>query len=759
MGKFDALFDEPPPQKSRFDALAEEPPPASQRPSPDEIRRRSHESTAVVPDAVPNLHAYRAPLIGADLAPPPTALGNITDNAGHIGRTFFGGMHAAAEGISHPIATVTDPAKRRQLERGVDDMVTLGYGQRAAGAIGRALGDQPDVDLQATEAADQQAAPEFRSLGNVAGMFTPGAASLIGRGASGVAGRAVAGAAPTSALGAAGSGAARGMLGYSLAAPVTAALSASAAGDRLGAAERAGGDLFGLGLSGVVGGGGAAAANRINNSRGAEARRLIEERGAGARVGVLTPGEGGVFARELAGVPANDRGIGVAARRGAERIVGAIEKDAEAESGVPYRDAAKAAREARAARAPKIDSEAAAKAKKMLADLEEKHASETTRPYRKLKAEIDASDAASNLRDVSELKQGLTALRYSTKMSPADQATAEALLRQMDLFTGPDGATVMTERALNDYKSMLQRVSKTGARAGTMSPKEASLAGIAARAKQMVDEGPYRDLNDMYARGKQAYGAEREGLGLKRKPGPDAAIEEARIARPIAREAKMAADAADQAALERAAEFAAGPRRQLGLPDRIPADAATDVKRVKLALMRRGQNTNTAGGDADIDAFARSHPNLQGAVDLPDLARARADLSLRLMPQHGGLFSRIAGAGLGPGPAAAAGLAAGMAGHGVGPALLGAGGVMAMQNATPIAGRLLVPLARAAPAAETAGAGIARAMQAARGDAANRAIAQLMLAARSNAVTPELIQNVAANGVPPEMIQKLLDVR
>ena len=178
---------------------------------------------------------------------------------------------APLDAIAGGLGVLKDPAKRRQLERGVDDAVTLGYGQRLAGRIGRALGDRPDVDLQATEEADTAAAPGYRTAGQIAGSALPGATRAIGSAAGKVAGallkpiapvaeRAVtklgqipyAGAVLAPAAAGAG-GAARNLLGYELAAPATAALSAGAAGHRHEAAHEAASNPAGVTLAALTG--------------------------------------------------------------------------------------------------------------------------------------------------------------------------------------------------------------------------------------------------------------------------------------------------------------------------------------------------------------------------------------------------------------------------------------------------------------------------------------------------------------------------
>ena len=118
--------------------------------------------------------------------------------------TFVGGARAVGETAAHPIDTITSPARRRQFERGVSDMVTLGYAQKLAELL--------DPKFAATAAPDQAAAPEFRSLGNLTGMALPGAASGLAN-----AGTRAARAILPGAGGAL--GAVRGALGYQLSAP------------------------------------------------------------------------------------------------------------------------------------------------------------------------------------------------------------------------------------------------------------------------------------------------------------------------------------------------------------------------------------------------------------------------------------------------------------------------------------------------------------------------------------------------------------
>lgn len=196
---------------------------------------------------------------------PPGLFERIGTGFARMGRIVSAGAGAAAEGVMHPLDTITDPHRRREFERGLDNMVTLGYGQKLADAAGRALGDRPDVQIAATSEADRAAAPGFREAGSIAGLFTPGATSAIAKGGGQLVKTATGGIKAGSMPAAAALGAVRGVGGYEATAPLTAALSADASGNRLGAAREAATDPASLILSGVAGGG-AGAVSRASES-------------------------------------------------------------------------------------------------------------------------------------------------------------------------------------------------------------------------------------------------------------------------------------------------------------------------------------------------------------------------------------------------------------------------------------------------------------------------------------------------------------
>lgn len=175
--------------------------------------------------------------------------------------TIQQGAHAiktvGSEFAEHPIDTITDPSKRHQFERGMGDVLTAGLANKIAGAAGDALGDKGDANLRATEADDNARNPEYRTVGNVAGMVAPNpfnwaGGQVAGRVLAPVASKAV-GKLPGAAL-----GAARSVLGYEASAVPLAATQAAVNGENpIQAARDASTDPLGLMLSaggGAVGG-------------------------------------------------------------------------------------------------------------------------------------------------------------------------------------------------------------------------------------------------------------------------------------------------------------------------------------------------------------------------------------------------------------------------------------------------------------------------------------------------------------------------
>jgi len=76
-------------------------------------------------------------------------------------------------GAHVPFSGLTDPSKRRELERGVSDVVTLGAAEK--------LGNVVDPQFAATAKPDAEAAPGYREAGGVAGSALPSVLEVAGQ--------------------------------------------------------------------------------------------------------------------------------------------------------------------------------------------------------------------------------------------------------------------------------------------------------------------------------------------------------------------------------------------------------------------------------------------------------------------------------------------------------------------------------------------------------------------------------------------------
>ena len=176
--------------------------------------------------------------------------------------TFVGGAKAVGGALPESLGgrgflnTIADPHHRREFERGLSDMITLGYAEKLgnmAGGGAEKLGMDFGPRLETTGAEDAAAAPNDRALGRVVGMAAPGVGSVIAKNAGKVIAPVFEGAEATTRAGAAALGAAKGVAGHVATAPLTAGLSANAAGDRLGAAADALTDPVSLALAAGTG--------------------------------------------------------------------------------------------------------------------------------------------------------------------------------------------------------------------------------------------------------------------------------------------------------------------------------------------------------------------------------------------------------------------------------------------------------------------------------------------------------------------------
>lgn len=247
------------------------------------------------------------------------------------------GVGAVASAVRHPIDTARSPEKLRQFVRGGSD-VFLGYPTKIADAAhanlephlpswaqGNAVGRRPFAE---TEQEDTAIAPNERTGGALVTMLAPNPLGLAGRLGSSAAGAALSRVPANSAISGAGMGAARGVLGYELAAPAMAALHADSAGNRAGAARAAATDPFGIiaaGTFGAIGGAGRGNAANIRDPRTESGRviRDVEQAGGrGARINKFgEPVSGGIYeSPELQNLPVGKAGTTELANHGVTRL-------------------------------------------------------------------------------------------------------------------------------------------------------------------------------------------------------------------------------------------------------------------------------------------------------------------------------------------------------------------------------------------------------------------------------------------------------
>lgn len=131
--------------------------------------------------------------LGSELPPTPdetVAMGPQNGSGGPQSKQVSRALESRPQEMPLPqkVALVAGSGPyRREFERGMDDMLTFGAGQKVAGVAGRLLGDKPDVDLGVTGKTDPNSAPNARGYGQLAGALTgKGLTGLVGRTTLGV---------------------------------------------------------------------------------------------------------------------------------------------------------------------------------------------------------------------------------------------------------------------------------------------------------------------------------------------------------------------------------------------------------------------------------------------------------------------------------------------------------------------------------------------------------------------------------------------
>lgn len=255
----------------------------------------------------------------------------VNDIISPIGRTILDPGRLADSGERDKLANdfiLTNPAKRRQLERGLSDTITFGLAENVANRF--------DPSLKATAEQDAKDAPDERSFGQVAGMASPGGATLLAKGAGKLIGKTLGGVAAKGAIPGAALGAAKATLGYEATAPLAAGAQAANAGKNpIEAARQAATDPFGLVLSGGIGavsGSGQGYAGKLRDPSTLEGRTLRDVEAAGGTIkAVGEPVRGGEFeSPELAGLPKGRAGVNQLASESTGRTIDANQKRYEA---------------------------------------------------------------------------------------------------------------------------------------------------------------------------------------------------------------------------------------------------------------------------------------------------------------------------------------------------------------------------------------------------------------------------------------------
>lgn len=457
-----------------------------------------------------------------------------------------------------------NPAKRHEVERGVSDMFG-GYPQRLGEHVDQQMNEAFPDTFERHMAPDQVQADAangrgFRTVGNVYGMLPANPVAAGVRTAAEVGGAAVARFAPRAAEAASGiarmfgkiPGAAavapalKSVAAYESTAPLQAAMSADASGNRGGAALDAATDPLGVGISAIHGGVATPYKAKVMGSEGAQKRAYIEQHGEGAKVGPTTSGKGGVYQNQLHGLPENDAGVGRATEIGAEGMMKDIEGRHEAEHGFPYRGGKEMVKEARdakiagaedrrlavtaakEARNANVDqakaevlAETAKRGKKIISDIDHEKRVMASEPYRVLKEQLESKPGVANARrDASALATTIDSAIWDADTSDFASAKLRSVRDKMERYRDPGGKLMIPERQLNGFRRTLMRSAKVG-HSDVAGEAEAPLRKAAFQARELVDQGPYAPLNKLFAEGAGKAEASRRAVGLTAKPGRD----------------------------------------------------------------------------------------------------------------------------------------------------------------------------------------------------------------------------------------------
>jgi len=191
---------------------------------------------------------------------------------------------------------------------------------------------------------------------------------------------------------------------------------------------------------------------------------------------------------------------------------------------------------------------------------------------------------ADQLRDVTPLRGKVADLLYSDRTPTHIRPYLRAELDRLDEMRLPNGHVAMTERQLNDVRGRFQDMADYGIPGGPGqgSTRDRAFKDIAATAREMVNQGPYKEANSIYHQGMNELRTDRQLLGLKGEPG---------------------------------------------------ANVAAEDRAVALALRSAGNDSEAAGSrlaPGALDQFGARHPELSRQLAMPDLIRAKETLQFGL---------------------------------------------------------------------------------------------------------------------------------
>lgn len=386
-----------------------------------------------------------------------------------------------APGIgTRALVTVADPTARRGFERGMDDMLTFGAGQKIAGKVGDIVGD-PSFSAE-QEAKDAAYSPNARGYGRIAGALTgKGAAGAVGKGSLAV--TAPIANAGKGMLGNILLGGIRGGVANEMAMPVIAGGQAAVRGENPLPVMKEEATNPVNPIAGLLLGFGSGASRGIRESPGQTGRdiRLTEKYGAtGSRIG--RGPQGGVFEtpefRDIEGTAGEQ---GMASRRAAEKVMTGIADEGQA----------------------------------------------LNRQYGASKAAARDQGFLEGLIDTGAIRQDAEKLISGMSLTTGERA---AIRREVldELDKHPSGMTVDD---FNDFRGKLGRIFGVG-------PGETAVPAIDTlrqSAKRTVDETEMGPINEAYSKGRERISRQHEQLGISEGGRRDVA--ERRIANIIQRRA------------------------------------------------------------------------------------------------------------------------------------------------------------------------------------------------------------------------------